>query len=120
MGLHFKQLLSSGLHLVVRDGGGKKKRVQKIKKISSHPQMAARSNANVKRRRVAAGAPAKEKRTVAEHAGFADGYMSREMMESPSQMSQYHLISRDKTICVQRAAVRPHLFRFCRFFILPA
>lgn len=35
--------------------GGKKKK----EKISSHPQMAARSNANVKRRRATAGAPAK-------------------------------------------------------------
>lgn len=95
--------------------GVKKKR----KKISSHPQMAARSNANVKRCRATAGAPVKERRTVAEHGGFADGYMSREMMESPSQMSQYHLISGDKTICVRKAAVRPHLFRFCLFFIAP-
>lgn len=59
----------------------------------------------------------KERRTVAEHGGFADGYMSREMMESPSQMSQYHLISGDKTICVRKAAVHPHLFRFCLFFL---
>lgn len=119
MGLHFKQLLSSGLRLVVRDGREKKKGVKKKKeKISSHPQMAARSNANVKRRRATAGAPAKEERTVAEHGGFADGYMSREMMESPSQMSQYHLISWDKTICVQRAAARPHLFTFGFFFFL--
>lgn len=94
---------------------GQKKRKKK-EKISSHPQMAARSSANVKRRRATAGAPAKEERTVAEHGGFADGYMSREMMESPSQMSQYHLISWDKTICVQRAAARPHLFRFCFLF----
>lgn len=30
-----------------------------------------------------------------EHDGFTDGYMCREMMESPSQMLLYHLIFRD-------------------------
>lgn len=116
MGLHFKQLLSSGLRLGVCDARRKKKGVKKKDNISSHPQMAAQSNTNVKRRRAAARTPAKGRLSVAEHSGFADGYMSREMMESPSQMSQYHLISGDKTICVQRTAVRPHLFRFYYLF----
>lgn len=35
-----------------------------------------------------------------EHDGFTDGYMCREMMEKPSQMSLYRFIFTDKTICV--------------------
>lgn len=35
-----------------------------------------------------------------EHDGFTDGCMCREMMKKPSQMSLYHFVFMDKTICV--------------------
>lgn len=54
-----------------------------------------------------------------ERGRFTDGYVSREMMESPSQMSLYHLIFRDKTICVCWKQLRALPFVLgCFFFII--
>lgn len=92
-GLRLKQLLSLALCVVHM-------RSRKKKKSSSHPQMANQSNANVKRTHMTARAPVKKSTAHREHDGFTDGYMCRGMMESPSQMSLYHLVFRDKTICV--------------------
>lgn len=120
VGPHFKQFLSSA----VRDGRGERRKGAKGKKKKREEKknlITPTDGGPIRRKcqkaaRDSRSTCEKEKRSAAERGGSADGCVSREMMESPSQMSQYHLISGDKIICVRRAAALPHLFRFCFIF----
>lgn len=115
VGVYCKQLLPSALHVVVhmRSKARKKKKPHHIHRWLHNPRQMSEG--------LAWQLEHLWKRTQrSEHDGFTDGCMCGEMMESPSQMSLYHLIFRDikSNNLKQPQMMHSHLVRMFMFVVI--